>query len=268
MGDVVVALLNHPQETGPLLNAGTRLLEILGGGRLMALAVRMRPVEAILPSEEVLTASREAAIRAEQQAWTETLRPVVQSWAERTQSSGIQTDWIDIEGSAAQVVTEYGRRADAIVVSRPARHEHDRMRDAGHAALFDTETPVLIVPPGYAGPLGEAVAIAWKDDVRAVKAVRAAMHILREAQHVHVLCADHDVNMPAVLHEHDIAAELHAVPDDGGSTGERLLRAAHQVGADMLVMGTFAHSEWRELIFGGVTHHMLTASDLPLLTRH
>lgn len=268
MGDVVIALLNHPDQTETVLNAGTRLLNILGGGRLTALAVRMPPVEAILPSEEVLTASREVAIRAEQQAWAGTLRPIVETWAERTRSSGNQTEWIDIEGNAAQVVTDYGRRADAIVVSRPVHHEHDRMRDAGHAALFDTETPVLIVPPGYAGPLGDTVAIAWKDDVRAVKAVRASMRILREARHVHVLCAGPKVDIPAVLHEHGIAAELHAVPADDGNTGERLLHAAHEVGADMLIMGAFAHAEWRELIFGGVTRHMLTASDLPLLMRH
>jgi len=33
-------------------------------------------------------------------------------------------------------------------------------------------------------------------------------------------------------------------------------------------MGAFAHGEWRELVFGGVTRSMLAHADLPLLLRH
>ena len=101
-----------------------------------------------------------------------------------------------------------------------------------------------------------------------MKAVLASMPILSKARTIHVLCADLDPELPEVLREHDIPAVLHAVPDGDGSIGKRLLRAAHEVGADLLVMGAFAHGEWREFIFGGVTRYMLRATDLPLLMRH
>jgi nucleotide-binding universal stress UspA family protein len=71
-----------------------------------------------------------------------------------------------------------------------------------------------------------------------------------------------------MLAKHAIAAELHTVPDGDGSVGDRLLRAAHAVGADLLVMGAFAHGEWQEMMFGGVTRTMLASADLPLLMRH
>jgi protein CrcB len=268
MGDVAVAVLNRPGEAEPLLDAGTRLLAAGGGGHLKALAVRMPPVAAILPSEEVLTAEREASIRAEQENWAGQLRDVVQGWVAHAKRHGVRTDWIDVEGDAPQIVIDHGRRADMILVSGPVDRHDYRMRDCLHAALFETETPVLMVPSTFDGSLGHIIAIAWKDDERAAKAVRASLPLLRKAAAVHVLRANHLPEMPAVLEEHEIAATLHAVPDGAAPAGKRILNAAHQLGADLLVMGAFAHGEWREFIFGGVTRYMLASTDIPLLMRH
>ena len=142
------------------------------------------------------------------------------------------------------------------------------MRDAMHAALFDTWAPVLVVPPAFHGAFGRVVAIAWRNDERAATAVRAALPVIRGADRVLVLCARRPAEMPAVLEEHDIRAELVTVPDEGGSVGEQLVQAAHRAGADLLRMGAFAHGEWRERLFGGVTRTVLAHSDLPLLMRH
>lgn len=98
--------------------------------------------------------------------------------------------------------------------------------------------------------------------------MRASLPILQQAHGVHVLSAVRQPVMPAVLTEHDIAAELHAVPDGEGPVAEHILRTAHQLGADLLVMGAYAHGEWREAIFGGVTRYMLAHADLPLFMRH
>lgn len=268
MGEVVVAVLNRPPEARGLLEAGSHLLRIGGGGRLKAVAVRMPPTAAFLPSEEVLTASREAAIRAEQEDWAGQLHSVVQQWMVEAEHLGVHPEWLDVEGDAATEVAQHARRADAVVVGRPADHESERMRDALHAALFDTGCPVLVVPPGFHDGFGKVVAIAWKNDERAAKAVRAALPIIRGAERVLVLCARRPPEMPAVLEEHDIRAEVVTVPDGEGSVGEQLLRAAHGAGADLLVMGAFAHGAWRELLFGGVTRTMLAHADLPLLMRH
>lgn len=268
MGAVVVAVLNRPDEAAPLLDAGAALLDRAGGGRLKALAVRMPPAAAILPSEEVLTTSRETAIRAEQEAWAGQLRRIVRDWSALTQRQGIATDWIDVEGDAPEVVADHGRRADAIVMARPGVHEPERIADCLHAALFATETPVLVVPPGHHARFGDQPAIAWRDDRHAEKAVHDSLTLLTEAQAVHVLSANRAAVMPAILAEHGIAAVLHDVPDGQASAAERILDAAHAVGADLLVMGAFTHGEWRERLFGGVTRTMLAKADLPLLMRH
>jgi Universal stress protein family len=268
MGDVVFAVLNHPGDVEALLEAGARLLEIGGGGSLTALAVRIPPEATILPSEEVLTAPRAAAIRAEQENWAGQLRELFDAWASRANRSSIRAEWLDLEGDIADIVADRGRRADLVVVAQALDQDSRRARDSLHAALFAGDSPVLIVPSNFTKPFGRVAAIAWKDDERAVKAVRASIPMLNQASRVVVLCADTPAETPAILREHGIAAEPYGVPDGDGSTGERLLSAAHHVGADLLVMGAFAHGAWREAMFGGVTRTMLAGADLPLLMCH
>jgi nucleotide-binding universal stress UspA family protein len=47
-----------------------------------------------------------------------------------------------------------------------------------------------------------------------------------------------------------------------------LERAVAASGADMLVMGAYTHSRLRELVFGGVTAHVLRACRIPTLLAH
>lgn len=264
-----IAVLNDPSCANAVLDAGTCLLELTGGGgQLNALAVRMPLSAALLPSEEVMTDSREEAIRAEQQHWSDQLRAIVASWREFTAKNPVKTEWIDEEGDIADIIQDLGRRSNAVVMALPGPHESDRMHDAMHAALFDTGVPVLVVPPGFTGRLGRRIAIAWKPDGPASNAVEAALPLLRAADDVYVLCAIRPPQMPAILTEQGISAQLVAVPDGPGSVGERLLKTANELSADMLVLGAFAHGEWRERLFGGVTRAVLAQATIPLLMRH
>ncbi len=154
------------------------------------------------------------------------------------------------------------RRARAAGAARGAvRH---RAAGAGDAAR--------LASGARARGFGRVVAIAWKDDARAPLAVRAALPLLARAARVHVLRAlpPHRAGggLPAILAEHGIAAAVHELPVPQGSVGARLLAGAHECGADLLVMGAYAHGEWREAVLGGVTRHMLEHADIPLLMRH
>lgn len=268
MGTVVVAVLDRPWDAHGLLVAGTRLMAHAGGGRLQALAVRQPPPAEILPSEEVMTVERDEALRAGPEHWADQLHDVVGAWRTLAQQQGVVVDWVDVTGDVADIVVEYGRNADVVVMARPLDHESARVRTGLHAALFATGRPVLIVPPGFDGDLGEVVAIAWREDGRAAQTVRASLPMLQRAREVHVLCMDPSAAMPAALREIAPGARLYAMPAQDGSVGARLLTAAHDVAADLLVVGAYAHGEWREAMLGGVTRYMLANADLPVLMRH
>jgi nucleotide-binding universal stress UspA family protein len=46
------------------------------------------------------------------------------------------------------------------------------------------------------------------------------------------------------------------------------LSTAKTLGADLMVMGAFHHSRWREFILGGVTLTVLEEATIPLFMAH
>ena len=57
-------------------------------------------------------------------------------------------------------------------------------------------------------------------------------------------------------------------PVKGVGTGELVLAEARDHGADLLVMGGYGHSPWREMIFGGATRQVVSTASLPILLAH
>lgn len=76
----------------------------------------------------------------------------------------------------------------------------------------------------------------------------------------------------------DIAAVLarhgaHVATDQiegvhGTAIGETLLSRAADLSADLIVMGAYGHSRWRELALGGATRSLLKSMTVPVLMSH
>lgn len=272
MSGVILAVLDHRAAAGVLLASALRLAELVGARRINALLVRAPPEAGIAQSEEILTASREAALRAVETRRADAVRTVFDHWQPSADAAGIDADWIDIDGIAELAVEERGGRADFLVIEQPAQHDYGTSWQALRAALFATGRPVLVVPPSATREFGRRVAIAWRDDERTTKGVLAGLRCLAQAERVFVLAgvrANAAIpRMPAMLGEHGVTAELHTLPIGAGPFGAALLAKAHELGADMLVMGAYQHHPLRELLLGGVTRFMLMHADLPVLMRH
>lgn len=271
MPGVILAVLDHPAAAGGLLNAAQRLAQLCGATRINAMVVRAPPETMVSASEEVLTAQRESRLHAEEASRAAKVRISFDAWAAGL-PSGIDAEWMDIDGIAELLVEERGRHADFIVIERPARHDYATSWHALRAALFTTDRPILAVPRHCATDFGRQVAIAWRDDERATKAVLAAIRCLAGSENVFVLAGVREgatpPQLPPILVEHGIAAELHVLRIGRAPFGATLLRKAHELHADLLVMGAYQHSPLREFLLGGVTRHMLNHANLPVLLRH
>jgi nucleotide-binding universal stress UspA family protein len=186
--------------------------------------------------------------------------------------AGISVQWYAVPGPANQAIEQRGRRADVIVIARPMDDDDEQTRHGFQAALFRTERPILVVPPGPPAPFGRRVAVAWRDDGRTVKALIPALRFLSRAEQFHLLAGVREAtprpSVPAALTDHGIHADLHILPIGAGVFGRTLLEKLHELGADMLVMGAYAHNPLRELVFGGVTKYVLEHADVPVLMRH
>jgi len=272
MSGVILAVVEHPESAHQTLAAARRLASLMGSARINVLAVRVLPESTIMPTEEILTSYQALQIRSREQDRVAALHDTFEAWAETARTAAVAVEWVDVEGPADTLVGEWGRRSDFLVLNCPAWRDNVPDRLKLQAALFDTDRPVLMVPPGPAVPFGECVTIAWRDDKRTIRSVLAALRLLSRAREVHVLAGvragQPAPGLPEILAEHGIEATLHVLEVGAGVFGEQLLAKAHTLGTDLLVMGAYTHSPWRQLVLGGVTRHMLAHADLPILMRH
>ncbi|MGH6803579.1 MAG: universal stress protein, partial [Methyloceanibacter sp.] len=145
--------------------------------------------------------------------------------------------------------------------------------------LFASGRPVIIVPaaPEKLALKGTIVA-AWDGSAEAARAINDALTFLKPAARVVLLVGvtaeDGEERTPptddmiAHLKRHGVKAEAMRVKVSEGDVGRLLLTTAKDIGADLMVMGAFHHSRWREFILGGVTLTVLEEATIPLFMAH
>src|SRR4051812_46815249 len=184
--------------------------------------------------------------------------------------------WREESGSPADIIPEEARLADLAVL---AKDEADAGIEAStiEAVLFGSGRALLLAPKSEPTSVGTTVAIAWDGGRAASRAVAAAMPLLGHAGRVVILSGDRPAlgraSDPGRLAEslagHGISAASHNVTAGGEPMSKVLMRSAVELGCDMLVMGAYGHSRFREMVLGGVTRGVLDVPvDLPVLMAH
>jgi nucleotide-binding universal stress UspA family protein len=274
MTGVILALLECPAAADRILTAARRAAQLMGATRINVLAIRTPPIDMVTATEGLLAFPDDTQARTADAARIAALHDAFHSWASRPDAGNTGAEWVELEGWTDQLVDEWGERADLIVLQRPGSGDAEPERRAVQAALFDTGRPVLVVPnAGTTSGYGQRVAIAWRNDTRTTQAVLAALRWLGGAQEIHVMAGakrwETPPALPPIFAEHGITAHLHVLPMGGQRAfGEALLSRAHELDADLLVLGAFAHPMLFGPILGGVTKHMLSHADMPVLMRY
>lgn len=146
--------------------------------------------------------------------------------------------------------------------------------------IFSSGRPVMIVPAAPTAPrLDGTIIVAWDGSPQAARAISDALTFLKGARRV-VLAVGiqdrakegarpHVDAMHKHLGRHGVDVEIDEISvSEGADIGRLLLMRAKDLQADMIVMGAFHHSRWREFILGGVTLTMLEEANIPLFMAH
>jgi len=189
-------------------------------------------------------------------------------------ASGASAAWREETGYASRVVARRARFFDLAVLGRSDRVMDEPHSDTIEETLMHSGRPLLLAPARPPAVLGETVAFGWNGSAAAVHALTAALPFLVGARAVFVIAigGHHERSAEAViayLAWRGVAAQLRtadAIP--GVGPGEQLLAAARDEGADLLVMGGYGRTPWREMLFGGATREVVGTSLLPLLLSH
>ena len=208
----------------------------------------------------------------------------LKSFREAAERSGVayetRTDHA-LDTTLAGVVSMHARYADLVVLGQV---NPDEPPYVGHhlpqQVVLSSGRPVLLVPYiGVSATLGRRVVVAWDASREAARAVSDAMPILERADSVHVVVISPEstplghgevpgADIGAHLARHGVKVEVERVVAGDLSVGNALLSHIADRGADLLVMGAYAHSRVRELVLGGATRTILESMTLPVLMAH
>lgn len=183
-------------------------------------------------------------------------------------------------GDISRVTAHHARFSDLVVMDLPyGPGKGPEIEPIVEAALFDARTPVLVMPDGQSLPeaLGTVV-VAWDESIQALAAVRKALPFLQQAKVVRIAVIDppqHGVErsdpggmLCQMLARHGVTCEIDVLSKTLPRTSDVLSRHAQDTDADLIVMGAYGHSRFRESILGGTTRNMLEHAKLPVLMAH
>lgn len=175
-------------------------------------------------------------------------------------------------------LVDLARLHDLLILPVPEIDSFDR--SYVEAAVFATARPTLLLPSGKGNrglnSLDKAV-VAWDYSREASRALADALPILVKCKQVHILSVlgekglhttstFSDLEKYLTAHKVNYVMEQHALKND--SIGETLVAYAQEVDADLLVMGAYGHSRFREFILGGATRSILSSPPLPVFLSH
>lgn len=184
-------------------------------------------------------------------------------------------------GAMTELVAQRARFADLVVLGRPYGPDLGPEAEAVvEAALFEGHAPVMILPDSGASlaAIPRRVVIAWNQSAEAMAAVRLALPILKQADSVNITVIDPPTHgaersdpggmLCQMLVRHGVHAEVSVLARTMPRVSDVLARHVRDQNADLLVMGAYGHSRFREAILGGATRNMLEQAEVPVLMAH
>jgi nucleotide-binding universal stress UspA family protein len=188
-----------------------------------------------------------------------------------TRASGLKSEWRTADDSGPTAIGIIGRAYDLIVMPQPGALPK-MPESVFETALFDSGRPVLVVPQGYSGMVGKRILFAWNGSTESARAISLAMPVLSGAEAIDVLSVDGamvpgptSAEIAQSLASHGLKVTSQHVKPGTRSAGQTIVDTAVAGSADLIVKGAYTQSRLRQMIFGGMTRHLILHSPLPVL---
>jgi nucleotide-binding universal stress UspA family protein len=184
---------------------------------------------------------------------------------------------LDFASDVPKLAASEARWADLFVASAPYRNGNSFVGDRiFEAVLFGAGHSIYVVPPGCKVRRDlRNVIVAWQDTRESARGVAEALPFLRASTHTRIVTVDAEgdrgeaaIDIAGHLDRHGVNVEITAIDAGEKTVAEVLIDEARKMSADLIVMGAYGHSRFREWILGGATREMLETSDVPVLIAH
>ena len=196
-----------------------------------------------------------------------------------TRVTSVETRLMDDD--AVSGMTQQARYADLLVVGQfdPACGVPGVMADFPESVVMNSVRPVLIMPhTGRFSAAPKKIVIAWDASMTATRAIMNALPLLKRSSRTDIVIFNPTVH-PETHGEQpgaDIALYLsrHGINvnvicrDTRVNEGEALLSYCTDETMDLIVMGGYGHTRFRETVLGGATREILLSMTIPVLMTH
>ena len=173
--------------------------------------------------------------------------------------------------------------ADLIFVSQPSTESNEAFNDTDFIDRLITETglPIVMVPRNWAAEdFAQLPILGWKETREAVSAVRHSLPIMRDAELTHVVTVNRQtdlddeflqgIGISEYLTEHGVNCEYfnEHMKDKDQSEYQTLIRHVSDYLGDLIIIGGYGHSRFRQIVLGGMTRSLIKNSTVPVLMAH
>jgi nucleotide-binding universal stress UspA family protein len=187
----------------------------------------------------------------------------------------------EVDDEAGSGISLQARYSDLVVIGQTDLDNPSptTLPDFPEFVVMNSGRPVLIVPyTGNYEKVAKRVLIAWDASTSSTRAVTGAIPLLKQADNVDVVVFNPDsrgdahgeqpgADIALYLARHKIKVNVVRQRTDI-DVGNALLSIATDLGSDMMVMGGYGHSRFREILLGGVTRTVLESMTVPILMSH
>ncbi|MBS0523875.1 MAG: universal stress protein [Proteobacteria bacterium] len=184
---------------------------------------------------------------------------------------GLTSEWRAADDSGPTAIGIIGRAYDLIVMPQPGALPK-MPESVFETALFDSGRPVLVVPARFSGMVGKKILFAWNGSTESARAISLAMPVMSRAESIDVLSVDgamvpgpSSAEIADSLRSHGLNVTSQHVKPGTRSAGQTIVDTAIAGGCDLIVKGAYTQSRLRQMIFGGMTRHLIMHSPLPVL---
>jgi len=190
-----------------------------------------------------------------------------------------KSEWRTSDLDAVDAVTMHGRYADLIVIGQPWAADNSAVNNSfANQVMLEAGRPVLMIPhAGNFSTIGKRIIVGWNASREATRAVTDAIPFLQQAEVVQVMvinpkAGEHGAmpgnDIALFLARHGVQVEVHVDKASEIDIGNEMLSRASDFGADMIVMGGYGHSRFRESLMGGATRTLIDSMTMPVLLSH
>lgn len=182
---------------------------------------------------------------------------------------GVDFAFREYPGWEPDIIAPLTRLTDLTIVARGDAAASTALE----TALQESHRPVLLVPcDGRIHDLTYRPIVAWNESVEASSAVFGALPILQKCREtVEVFTAPEGKHSPSpqplitYLRLRSIIAASAIKAGHRLTIAEQLLSQAATANSGMLIAGAYSHGALHQLVFGGVTRHILDHAKIPLM---